>query len=83
MAAKRHLVRLNRIAQTAIIAAVLVAANVVAQRWFSRWDLTEKREYSLSPATQKLLGGLEDRVVINAYFTRRLPPYLTNLRRVK
>lgn len=81
MAAKRHLVRLNRIAQTTIIAGILIAANVVAQRWFARWDLTEKREYSLSPATKKLLGGLEDRVVINAYFTRRLPPYLTNLRR--
>lgn len=81
MAAKRHLVRLNRIAQTAIIAGILVAANVVAQRWFSRWDLTEKKEYSLSPATKKLLGGLEDRVVIHAYFTRRLPPYLANLRR--
>ncbi len=81
MAAKRHLVRISRIAQTVIIAGILIAANVVAQRWFSRWDLTEKREYSLSPATKKLLGGLEDRVVINAYFTRRLPPYLTNLRR--
>ncbi len=81
MATRRHLVRLNRIAQTAIIAGILVAANVVAQRWFTRWDLTERREYSLSPATKKLLGGLEDRVVVNAYFTRRLPPYLSNLRR--
>jgi gliding-associated putative ABC transporter substrate-binding component GldG len=81
MATKRHLVRLNRIAQTAIIAGILIAANVVAQRWFARWDLTEKQEYSLSPATKKLLGGLEDRVVIDAYFTRRLPPYLTTLRR--
>ena len=81
MAAKRHLVRLNRIAQTAIIAGILVAANVVAQRWFARWDLTERQEYSLSPATKRLLGGLEDRVVVNAYFTRRLPPYLANLRR--
>ena len=81
MAAQRHLVRLNRIAQTVIIAGILVATNVVAQRWFSRWDLTEKREYSLSPATKKLLGGLDDRVVINAYFTRRLPPYLANQRR--
>ena len=81
MAAQRHLVRLNRIAQTAIITGILIAANVVAQRWFSRWDLTEKREYSLSPATKKLLGGLEDRAVINAYFTRRLPPNLATLRR--
>jgi ABC-2 type transport system permease protein len=81
MATKRHLVRLNRIAQTAIIAGILVAANVVAQRWFSRWDLTERKEYSLSPATKKLLGGLEDRVVVNVYFSRRLPPYLSSLRR--
>jgi ABC-2 type transport system permease protein len=81
MAARRHLIRLNRIAQTAIIAGILIAANVVAQRWFARWDLTERREYSLSPATKKLLGGLEDRVVVNAYFSRRLPPYLTTVRR--
>jgi len=81
MAARRHLLRLSRIAQAAIIAGILIAANLVAQRWFSRLDLTEKREYSLSPATKKLLGGLEDRVVINAYFTRRLPPYLANQRR--
>ena len=81
MALPRHLVRLNRIAQTTILGGILVAANVVAQRWFARWDLTERREYSLSPATKKLLGGLEDRVVINAYFTRQLPPYLANLRR--
>ncbi|MHB8835654.1 MAG: GldG family protein [Candidatus Methylomirabilia bacterium] len=81
MAEKRHLVRLSRIAQTAIIAAALVGANIVAQRWFSRWDLTERRAYSLSPATKKLLGGLESRVAVNVYFTRRLPPYLVNLRR--
>ncbi len=81
MAAKRHLVRLNRIAQTAIIAGILIAANVVAQRWFSRWDLTERRDYSLAPTTKKLLGGLDDRVVINVYFSRNLPPYLAELRR--
>jgi gliding-associated putative ABC transporter substrate-binding component GldG len=81
MALPRHLVRLNRIAQTALLAGILVAANVVAQRWFARWDLTERREYSLAPATKKLLAGLEDRVVINAYFSRRLPPYLANARR--
>jgi gliding-associated putative ABC transporter substrate-binding component GldG len=79
-ARRRRLLKLNRIAQTALLAGVLVAANVVAQRWFARWDLTERREYTLSPATRKLLAGLEDQVVVNAYFSRRLPPYLTHLR---
>lgn len=78
---QRRLLRLNRIAQTAIIAGILVAAYIVAQRWFVRWDLTEGREYTLSPASRRLLAGLEDQVVINAYFSRRLPPYLVHLRR--
>jgi gliding-associated putative ABC transporter substrate-binding component GldG len=76
----RRLLKLNRIAQTALLAGVLVAANVVAQRWFARWDLTQRKEYTLSPATRKILAGLEDQVVVNAYFSRRLPPYLAHLR---
>ncbi|HEY5999718.1 MAG TPA: GldG family protein [bacterium] len=81
MATHRRLLRLNRMAQTALLAGVLVAANVVAQRWFARWDLTQRREYTLAPATKKLLAALDDRVVVNAYFSRQLPPYLVHLRR--
>ncbi len=81
MAAQRRRLRLNRIAQTLLLAGVLAAANVVGQRWFARWDLTERREYTLSPATRRLLAGLEDQVVVDAYFSRRLPPYLAHLRR--
>jgi len=81
MPMRRSLLRLNRMAQTALLAGVLVAAVVVAQRWFARWDLTERREYTLAPATRRLLAGLDDQVVVNAYFSRRLPPYLVHLRR--
>jgi gliding-associated putative ABC transporter substrate-binding component GldG len=77
---RRRLVRINRMAQTALLAGVLVAGFAVAQRWFFRWDLTERKEYTLSPATKKLLAGLEDQVVVDAYFSRQLPPYLTHLR---
>lgn len=81
MAMRRRLLRLNRMAQTALLAGVLVAASVVAHRWFARWDLTERREYTLAPATKRLLAGLDDQVVVNAYFSRQLPPYLVHLRR--
>jgi gliding-associated putative ABC transporter substrate-binding component GldG len=80
MAANR-LLKVNRVAQTAIIAGILVAGNVVAQRWFARLDLTERREYTLSPATRRMLAGLDDAVVVNAYFSRRLPPSLAHVRR--
>jgi gliding-associated putative ABC transporter substrate-binding component GldG len=81
MTAHRRLLRLSRMAQTAILAGVLVAGGVVAHRWFTRWDLTERGEYTLAPATKKLLAGLDDQVVVNAYFSPRLPPYLVHLRR--
>lgn len=70
--------KLNRVAQIAIVAGIIVAVNVIGQRWFTRVDLTERREYSLAPATKKTLQGLDDIVTVNAYFSRKLPPYMAN-----
>jgi gliding-associated putative ABC transporter substrate-binding component GldG len=81
VAAANRLLKLNRLAQIALVAGILVAANVIAQRWFARLDLTARREYTLAPATRRLLAGLDDAVVVNAYFSRRLPPSLAHVRR--
>lgn len=81
MAAATTGFKLNRFAQIALIAGILVAINVIAQRWFTRADLTERREYTLAPATKKALQGLDDVVTVNAYFSRKLPPYMANLSR--
>jgi len=72
--------RVNRVAQVAIVAGIAVLANVVAQRWYARVDLTGRREYTLAPATRRVLAGLEDTVVVDGYFSRRLPPYLLGVR---
>ncbi|MDO8494011.1 MAG: Gldg family protein [Deltaproteobacteria bacterium] len=64
--------------------AVLIALltfNFLASRHFIRFDLTENKAYTLSAATKKLLGGLEDLVTFRLYFTRDLPPALMNHRR--
>lgn len=49
-----------------IVAAVIVAvlANVFVARRFTRWDWTENKRYSLSPATVQTLRGLEEPVSI-------------------
>jgi gliding-associated putative ABC transporter substrate-binding component GldG len=55
--------------------------NVIAQRFFVRYDLTEDKRYSIAPATRAVLEGLDDVVNVEAYFSRDLPPYLVSLRR--
>jgi ABC-type uncharacterized transport system involved in gliding motility auxiliary subunit len=80
VATTRASLRVNRVAQAAIVVGIVVALNVVAQRWYARVDLTSGREYSLAPATRRVLAGLDDAVVVNAYFSRRLPPYLLAVR---
>jgi ABC-2 type transport system permease protein len=56
---------------------ILVCVNViVAQLPPMRLDLTSNRQYSLSDATKNVLKRLEDRVKVQAYFTKDLPaPY--------
>jgi ABC-type uncharacterized transport system involved in gliding motility auxiliary subunit len=72
--------RLNLAAQLALVAAILVALNVLAARHFARIDLTADREYTLAPATREMLAGLDDIVSIEAHFSRNLPPYLSTIR---
>jgi gliding-associated putative ABC transporter substrate-binding component GldG len=60
-----------------IVTLILIAVNViVAQLPPVRLDLTGNRQYTLSDATRNVLKRLEDRVKVQAYFTRELPaPY--------
>jgi gliding-associated putative ABC transporter substrate-binding component GldG len=52
---------------------ILVALNVLSDRFFVRWDLTQDRIYSVSPYTRNLLGKLEDLVTVKCFFSGRMP----------
>jgi gliding-associated putative ABC transporter substrate-binding component GldG len=60
-----------------VLTLILIFVNViVAQLPPMRLDLTGNRQYSLSDATKNVLKRLEDRVKVQAYFTKDLPaPY--------
>jgi len=72
----------RRAAQLAI---ALVAANaLVLNVWLApvaqaRVDLTENGEYSLSPATEKLVGHLDEPLLIRGYFSSKMHPILAPL----
>lgn len=68
-----------------ILTVALVALNVIALNvWLfplsgARLDLTQRREYSLSPTTKDLLGTLQEPLLIRGYFSDRTHPLLAPL----
>ncbi len=67
--------------QAYLIILVVIALNLLSFLFFFRIDLTRSELYTLSDATKKLVGTLDDKVTVNVYFTDNLPaPYSTNRR---
>jgi len=60
---------------------VLVIVNFLASRHYERIDLTEKKIYTLAPATKSILDDLTDVVTVRVYFSFDMPPALLSLRR--
>jgi gliding-associated putative ABC transporter substrate-binding component GldG len=67
--------------EVVIVIGVIAFVNLLSLRLFARADLTQGRLYSISQSTKKVLKGLDDVVNIKIYFSKKLPPYLTNLTR--
>lgn len=66
---------------TVIVLAVLVLANLVGLKKFTRLDLTENKAYSLSESTKFLMRNLPDQLLVKVYFTPNLPaPFSINER---
>jgi gliding-associated putative ABC transporter substrate-binding component GldG len=59
-----------------LVLGILVVVNFISVRFFGRLDLTAQGVYTLSDASRTLVGSLDDRVTVRAYFTEDLPaPY--------
>lgn len=71
----------DAILQVVLYFVVVVLVNVVVSGWFIRLDLTKNSVNTLSPATENLLKGLKDRMIVRVYFNSDLPsPYNNNRR---
>jgi ABC-2 type transport system permease protein len=71
----------NRTELIVYILTILVLIGVVnflATHWFSRVDMTEGKEYSISKSTKNVLKNLDDIVNIKVFFSKNLPPNLHN-----
>jgi gliding-associated putative ABC transporter substrate-binding component GldG len=73
--------RRQAIISVLLVAGIIVVLNIIALKIFFRWDLTPNKIYTLSDASKQIVGRLDDKLVIKAYFTDNLPaPYNNNRR---
>ena len=63
-----------------LVGGILVLINILANRYFFRFDFTEDKRYTLSKATKEILDNLEDPITITAYFSEGLPPNIDKTR---
>ena len=71
----------NYIVLVLIVLGILAVLNFFFLRHFSRIDLTQDKRYTLTSSTKEMLSNLDDIVNIKLYFSKKLPPYLVNLKR--
>lgn len=72
--AKRHL-------QSLVIIA-LILLNIFSQNYFVRIDATDSGNFSLSPATKKIITGMSDEITLEVYFSENIPPNLSETKQL-
>ncbi|MBI4930461.1 MAG: gliding motility-associated ABC transporter substrate-binding protein GldG [Bacteroidetes bacterium] len=60
--------------------AIIVLVNFIATFFFSRFDLTSDKRYTLSPATKAMLGKLDDIIYFKVYLDGDLPAAFDRLK---
>lgn len=73
---RRPILRGNSVLQMVAVLAIVVFANVLGSRWFSRFDMTSDQVYTLSHEGKVLMSRLEQPLIVRVYFTQGLEaPY--------
>ena len=63
----------NTLLMTVAFLGILALLNVVANRFSYQWDLTETKDFSLSPQTQQVLRGINAPVKFTAFYKQGQP----------
>ncbi len=64
-----------------LVMAIVLMLNLVSNEFHLRFDFTEGKQYTLSPATLDILNSLEEPVTVKAYFSVNLPPSISKTRK--
>ncbi|RLD56602.1 MAG: gliding motility-associated ABC transporter substrate-binding protein GldG [Bacteroidetes bacterium] len=81
MKTKNKNIRKGNLTQLGLALIILILVNVIASFWFSRFDLTGEKRYTLSEPTQKILKNLDDIVYFEVYLDGDFPAGFKRLKR--
>ena len=70
----------NYIVLALTVLGILAVLNFFFLRHFVRLDLTQDKRFTLTSSTKEVLNQLDDLINIKLYFSKKLPPYLLNLK---
>ena len=59
----------------------LVLVNILASRYFYRWDLTEENRYTINESTKEMLSALDDQVYVEVFLAGDLNPDFKRLQK--
>ncbi len=63
-----------------LVLLAIVLVNIISDKLFIRFDLTEDNRYTLSNATKDILRNLDEPITITAYFSENLPADIAKTR---
>jgi len=63
-----------------MIIGIIALINFFSYKIFFRWDLTQNKEFSASEVTKDTIKNIDDIIIINAYFSKKLPSQFISLR---
>lgn len=66
--------RINELIALVLFIGILALINLIGDKKFTRFDLTAKKEYTISQSTKNILANLDDVINIKCYFSSNLPP---------
>lgn len=71
----------QNILQLGIGLVIIIILNQLVGMYPMRWDLTEEKRYSISPATKEVLNSLREPVYITVYLDGEMPAEFKRLRK--
>ncbi len=81
MKSKRKNIRQQYYLTILLILVIIVVANIAGSYYFTRFDLTTEKRYTLSPSTIKILKNIDDIVFIKVFLDGDFPAGFKRLKR--
>lgn len=74
-------IKKDTLIRVAIIIGIVILLNIISVKFFTRFDITKNKTFTLSPISRELVSNLNDKIVIKAFISDNLPAPYNNIRR--